>query len=112
MKQVSVKTAIVAIYIAGDLDQAKQICREWCMEVGACVTVEPVTYIYTGGEESGVRIGFINYPRFPSANDIIVDRANDLGFRLMDRLCQLSFSVVGPKETTWFSRREEKEVSR
>jgi hypothetical protein len=99
-------TVIVSIYIGGDLEQAKQVCREWCMDVGGCVTVEPVNYIYTGGEEAGIRVGFINYPRFPSDETCIVERASDLGSRLMDRLCQHSFSVVSPNKTHWYSRRE------
>ena len=41
------------IYMAGDLAQAKQVCREYCFEVGMCVHVEPVDFIYTGGEETG-----------------------------------------------------------
>ena len=53
------------IFIAGDIEQAKQVCREYCYQIGLCVTIEPVAYIYTGGEEAGVRIGLINYPRFP-----------------------------------------------
>jgi len=99
------ETIRVDIFIAGDLEQAKQVCREWCMEVGACVTVEPVSYIYTGGEESGVRIGFINYPRFPSNSVEITNRASQLAELLMKRLCQHSYSIVGPNVTTWVSRR-------
>lgn len=98
-------TIRVDIFIAGDLEQAKQVCREWCMEVGACVTVEAVSYIYTGGEEAGVRVGFINYPRFPSDADTIFNRASGLADRLLVRLCQHSYSIVGPEKTTWYSRR-------
>lgn len=100
-------TIRVEIFIAGDLQQAMQVCREWCMEVGACVTVDPVDYIYTGGEESGVRVGFINYPRFPSDADALMSRAGALAERLMHRLCQHSYSIVGPENTIWFSRRQE-----
>lgn len=105
VKIVKAETINVSIFIGGDLEQAKQVCREWCMEVGDCVTVEPISYIYTGGEEAGVRIGFINYPRFPSDEAKIVDRATNLAMRLMERLCQLSFSIVAPSETIWHSRR-------
>ncbi|WLF95712.1 hypothetical protein Q5698_08515 [Brucella intermedia] len=105
MKLVKSKSVVVSIYIGGDLEQAKQVCREWCMEAGACVTVEPVDFIYTGGEENGVRVGFINYPRFPADEAYIVERATALALRLTDRLCQLSFSIVAPTETHWYSRR-------
>jgi hypothetical protein len=93
------------IFIAGDLDQAKQVCREHCFSVGLCVTVEPVAYIYTGGEESGVRVGLINYPRFPSTHDELLAKAQALAAALMERLCQHSYSIVGPHLTEWHSRR-------
>lgn len=99
------------IFIAGDLDQAKQVCREHCMAVGLCVTIEPVTYIYTGGEESGVRVGLINYPRFPSTHDELLEKAATLAGLLMNRLCQHSFSIVGPNHTSWYSRRPESALS-
>lgn len=93
------------IFVAGDFDQAKQVCREYCFNIGLCVTVEPVAYIYTGGEEAGVRVGLINYPRFPSDEASIGASADALADLLMDRLCQHSYSIVGPSETKWFSRR-------
>lgn len=93
------------IFIAGDFDQAKQVCREHCMAVGLCVTVEPVAYIYTGGEESGVRVGLINYARFPTMHDELLAKAQTLATLLMERLCQHSFSIVGPHLTEWHSRR-------
>lgn len=93
------------IFIAGDLAQAKQACREFCRR-GLCVTVEPVAYIYTGGEEAGVRVGLINYPKFPSTADALQQTARDLAEALRERLCQDSYSIVGPETTEWFSTRE------
>ncbi len=93
------------IFIAGDLDQAKQVCREFCFSEGLCVTVEPTTYIYTGGQEEGVRVGLINYPRFPSSKEELGTVARDLASDLMFQLHQHSYSIVGPDETEWFSRR-------
>lgn len=93
------------IFIAGDLGQAKQVCREFCFEVGLCVTIEPVTYIYTGGEEAGVRVGLINYPRFPASKEEIQEKASALAGLLMHRLCQHSYSIIGPDETLWYTRR-------
>jgi hypothetical protein len=95
------------VFMAGDLAQAKQVCREFCFAVGLCVTVEPLAFIYTGGEESGFRIGLINYPRFPTSEDALRQRAVELADRLMKQLCQHSYSIVGPRETEWFSRRPE-----
>jgi hypothetical protein len=87
------------IYIAGDIHQAKQVCREECYQQGLCVTVQPTSYIYTGGEEAGVIIGLINYPRFPSSSAEIIEQAVRLGCSLMERLCQRSFSLMTPDQT-------------
>lgn len=82
----TVPTIRFDIFIAGDLAQAKQVCREYCFAVGLCVTVEPVAYVYTGGEEAGVRVGLINYPRFPSSEEAIAAHAVTLAADLMVRL--------------------------
>lgn len=95
------------IFIGGDLAEAKQVCREHCMAVGLCVTVEPVAYIYTGGEETGVRVGLINYPRFPTTIEALERQALDLAEKLRTRLCQHSFTVVGPEQSHWFTTRSE-----
>lgn len=100
-----VPTIRFEIFIAGDLDQAKQICRAYCFDVGLCVTVEPVAYIYTGGEEAGVRVGLINYPRFPSTEPELFAKAEGLASRLLEGMHQHSYSIAGPAETVWFSRR-------
>lgn len=107
MKQVIEPTIRFDIFIAGDLEQAKQVCREYCYAMGLCVTVEPVSYIYTGGEEAGVRVGLINYPRFPTTHDALRTRAQELARHLRERLCQNSYSIVGPNETEWFTWRKE-----
>lgn len=101
----TVPTIRFDIFIAGDLAQAKHICRAYCFEIGLCVTVEPVSYVYTGGEEDGVRIGLINYPRFPTDEPSLRARANELAARLMEGLHQHSYTVAGANETEWFSRR-------
>lgn len=101
----SAPTIQITIVMAGDIEQAKQVCREYCFEVGLCVTIDPTTYIYTGGEEQGFRVGLINYPRFPSSPDEILEKAKALADRLMHRLCQHSYSIITPTETLWFSRR-------
>lgn len=95
----------VTIFIAGDYDRARQIVREFCMNVGACATVTPTTYIYTGGEEAGVIVGFINYPRFPAELHDINYKAELLAEELMRGLCQHSYTIQLPATTRWFSRR-------
>lgn len=114
-KTFNVNTFWVKIYLAGDIDVAKQVCREECTKEGLCVTVEPCEYIYTAGQETGFVIGLINYPRFPSEPSKILDRAKGLAEILMLRCCQNSALLMDPNTTTWITRRpenlKEKEVS-
>lgn len=105
MHQQVTDTFTASILMAGDIATAKQVCREFCFEHGLCVTVEPVAYIYTGGEEAGFRVGLINYPRFPSMPSVLRATADSLALALMTRLCQHSYTILTPQETRWVSRR-------
>jgi len=100
-------TTGVKIYIAGNYADAQRVCREFCFKYGACVTVTPTEYVYTGGQEAGVIVGFINYPRFPKSLDEIQDQAQELAKELCHQLYQKSYTIEGPNETVWFSNREE-----
>jgi hypothetical protein len=97
----------VSIFIAGDYDRARQIAREFCMTEGACVTVTPTSYIYTGGEEAGVIVGLINYPRFPAEPGDILSKAAQLAEAMMHGMCQHSYTLQTPTRTYWHSRRQE-----
>lgn len=97
-----VDTYWVYIYIGGDVDVIRQACREWCWR-GACVTVEPVDFIYTGGEEAGVRVGFLNYPRFPAEPADIFALAEELARHLRRTAHQKSVLIVAPDKTLWLS---------
>lgn len=107
MKEVVRDTYQATIFIAGEYARALRACQAHCNEVGLCVTVEPTTYVYTGGAESGVRVGLINYPRFPSTPRDIGRRAKALALILLDALNQESVSIVATDGTTWLSRRPE-----
>lgn len=106
MTQQHAPTYTATIHIAGDYEQAKQVCREYCYRVGLCVTVEPCAYVYTGGEEAGVRVGLLNYPRFPSEPAALLAKATELADLLRERLCQHSWLIVTPAGTIWNSRRD------
>lgn len=105
-KYESAPTVRFDIFMAGDVDRAKQICREFCMVVGFCVHVESVTFIYTGAEESGFKVGVINYPRFPCDEKTLRKHACSLASLLRAGCCQNSYSIVGPVLTEWFSCRD------
>lgn len=107
MRSEVVQSVQFEIFMAGDIAQAKQACREYC-RVGLCVTIEPCDYIYTGGEEAGFRIGIRNYPRFPSTEEALKDHAFALAPRLANACCQHSYMVVGPTDTWWSTSREDR----
>lgn len=99
-------TYTATICMAGDLATATEVCRRFCME-GLCVTIEPTMFIYTGGAESGFRIGLLNYPRFPAEPAKILQTAYRLADKLRRACCQHSWLIVTPTETIWNSTRDQ-----
>lgn len=97
----------VTIFIAGNYSKAVEICQDYCDTVSYCVTVTPTEYVYKYGRESGVMIGLINYPRFPTEGIEIYKKAVELGKKLLIELNQQSFSIQTPENTVWFSVRPE-----
>ena len=106
MKTEELKTYWVKLYLSGPIDQAKQVLRDECFREGLCVTIEPTTFIYTGGEESGYVVGLINYPRFPTDKTKIWDRAFKMAQFLMRSTYQHSALVQDPNRTVWLTSRE------
>lgn len=104
----------VDIYVAGDYDRARDVCRAWTFQVSRCVSVSPVDYVYTGGEEKGVRVTLVNYPRFPKAHppEEITAEAVDLGNRIALVLQQWSYLVVGPTWSEWYTRKPDHETKK
>lgn len=106
-------TYTVRIYMSGPIEIAKQVVRKYCMDLsvvyntGLCATVEPTTFIYTGGEEQGFVVGLLNYPRFPSSEENIDQLAGELAEQLLDETHQWSALLVNPKTTSWITRRQE-----
>ena len=104
MKASTVSTYYVRIYMSGPIDVIKQICREECYRDGLCVTIDPTTFIYTGGEEFGAVIGLINYPRFPTSEYQLWNRAVDLAHKLVKGTHQHSVLLMSPTETEWLTK--------
>lgn len=94
------------IWMAGAYADAVRATREFC-ERGACVAIQATTYVYTGGAEEGICATLINYPRFPASPDEMRAKAWALAEHLQAALYQDSFSIEGPDETIWVSRRTE-----
>jgi hypothetical protein len=106
MKSKTAPNHQVRIYLSGPIETAKQVLREECLADPICVTVDPTHYIYTGGEETGYVIGLLNYPRFPTTLEKLMERAVALAGKLIDRTFQRSGLVVGPETTIWVYREE------
>lgn len=81
------------------IDEVRDICDEWVNEIKDCVTITPTEFRYVDGNEMGVIVGYINYPRFPRTKEVINSRAIALAWRLKQRLGQIRVSVVTPNET-------------
>ena len=72
-----------------------------------CVTVTPTKYVYTDGEEDGVIVGIINYPRFPKYFHELFSVAEEIAGKLCIDLGQQSYSIDTPTETHWYRNRPE-----
>lgn len=101
------ETIRIDIYMAGDFAKAIETCREFCDPGGLCVHVEQCVFTYRGGTESGFKVGLINYPRFPETHDQLWTKAESLAKKLLGKFDQqVSFSIVGPQKSVWYTWRE------
>ena len=106
MDNIVVDTFTTKIYLSGSIELIKNACREYCLKVGLCVTVTPTLFIYTGGEEYGVEIGLINYPRFPDTGGNILSKATELAKLCRDAAFQWSYLIITPSSTIYNSNRK------
>lgn len=100
IKVKSMPAETVEIYIAGDYDKARDICRQWCVKVPRCVTVTRTSFIYTHGEESGVVVALRSYPRFPQPPQLM-PLAEELADALMGGLCQRTAMLCNRSTHEW-----------
>lgn len=98
-------TYVVRLYLSGPIEVAKQAIRQYCLPGGLCVTVEPTTFIFAGGEEAGFVVGLLNYPRFPVENAKLDAQARELMLTLLDATMQHSALMVTPSHSTWITKR-------
>ena len=79
--------------------EVKGICQAFCNDIGLCVSVVCVDFIYSGGHENGLAITLINYPRFPESRRGILKKALKLAEILLVNLKQNRISVVCSNKT-------------
>lgn len=102
-----VPTCTYRLYMSGDYLKAKEVLVESCSLQGACFSITPTDYIYSGGQEQGFTVTLISYPRFPKTKKMLWEEVSTLAVLLMIRLGQGSFTIEGPSETVFYSRRKE-----
>lgn len=100
------KSFPITIHMAGKYNTARKLLKKYCDEMGFCVTLHTVEYIYKDGAEFGIRVGLINYPRFPSDPITLTKKALEIADLLRVGLKQESYSVETPVETIWYSYRK------
>lgn len=81
------------------LDDVRSIVDFYIIHVKDCITITPTEFRYVDGNEPGVIVGWINYPRFPRTEIDITDRALSLAKRLKNGLNQQRVSIVTPEFT-------------
>lgn len=107
MKTMKCKTHVIKIHIAGDMMLARHVLQEYVM-CGACVSMAKEEYVYTMGNESGMVITLINYPRFPKDGPEMLDQALALAELLIVKLFQGSCTVVDfDGESHFITRRKD-----
>jgi len=109
MRQAVSPTYWARVYLAGPIDVAKQIIRAECLRGGLCVTVEPTTFIYKGGEEAGYVVGMVNYPKYPESQSEIIGRARGLMMKLLEGTFQHAAMLMTPDITEWVDKEGERE---
>ena len=85
---------------------AKEWLQKYCDQIGFCVSVTHTKFIYKQGNENGLQIGLINYPRFPVMDSDIKAHAFKIATELMKILEQIRCTIVLTDETIMLENTE------
>ena len=86
--------------------EAQKICRNYVNDVKLCVTLTPTEFFYVNGEELGVVVGLIQYPRFRISEKEIKEKAIELARIMMKEFKQFRCTVV-TSDTTYMLENDE-----
>lgn len=86
------------------IEAVEDVIQTYVDEKKDCVTITPTKFIYTGGSEPGVIIGFIKYPRFPRPDWEIEQRALELARILLTTFNQCRITVTTPQKSIIISK--------
>tara|TARA_R110000751_G_scaffold36545_3_gene89189 strand:- start:876 stop:1307 length:432 start_codon:yes stop_codon:yes gene_type:complete len=90
---------------------ATRICQKYCDKVGLGLTITDTEFIYTEGNEHGLIVGLINYPRFPSIPYEVIEHAENIARKLLKELEQERVSIVTSDKTYMIEKDTELVVS-
>jgi hypothetical protein len=82
-----------------DIKIVEELCSDFCASGKCGLTLTKTKFFYKGGNEDGVAIGLINYPRYPEEESMIRDKALHLATILKEKLNQERVSVVMTDQT-------------
>jgi hypothetical protein len=95
------------IFIAGSVPEIVSVLQKIAAGKGSCWSVEPTTFVYTGGREEGAVVRAINYPRFPAKPSEILNDTLKVAKAVLAETGQGSCSVVATDQTVWLTRRRD-----
>ena len=78
--------------------------RMYCDEVGLGCNITDINFVYTGGQEPGVCVELIQYPRFPKSIQHIKNDAYSIAHLLMTMFKQERCSIVCTDKTYMLER--------
>jgi hypothetical protein len=94
------------------IEEAYEICREYCDRVGLCVTVTPTRYIYSKGQgrldgyEDGCFIELISYPSFVASRYDVIGDARELAKIFLVAFKQNMIAIIASDETYTVDKRD------
>ena len=97
----TVSPMFYTVHMAGDINDARRICRTFVME-GACVQLSPYQYVYTGGMEDGFTARIMHYAQFPSERERLQGQAERLAVLLAEGLNQVSYSIESDLDNVYY----------
>lgn len=82
-----------------EMELVRKLCDDFVNNEKDCITITPTEFRYVKGNEPGVIIGWIRYPRFPRTEKEIRERAFKLANTLMIEMGQQRVTVTTPTKS-------------
>jgi hypothetical protein len=82
-----------------DIEDVERLMQKFVDAKKECVTITATKFVYTDGNEPGVIVGLINYPRFPKFQHTLKERAFEIAKILMVTFKQNRVTVTMPNES-------------